>query len=82
MDMASNNVRFFCINSVAVSYVYFIIDPPDEVLGPALHQYAKECLTVEEKLARLNAEHRLCIKCVLKARISLSLADTCPENRS
>ncbi|KAI6032627.1 hypothetical protein F5J12DRAFT_795520 [Pisolithus orientalis] len=36
--------------------------PPEDVLREALHQYAKERLTVQERLARLNSELQLTVK--------------------
>jgi hypothetical protein len=40
-------------------------DPSDEELSEALRQYAKEKLTVNEKLDRLRVEFKLVIKWVL-----------------
>jgi hypothetical protein len=37
-------------------------DPDDETLKAALHQYAKERLSTEQRLARLEAEHIFVIK--------------------
>jgi len=40
-------------------------DPDDETLKAALHQYAKEKLSTNQRLARLEAEHNLTIKFVI-----------------
>ncbi|KAG6907095.1 hypothetical protein DXG01_010544 [Tephrocybe rancida] len=39
-----------------------ILDPPDDVLKESLHQYAREKLTVQERINRLHVEHGLDIK--------------------
>jgi hypothetical protein len=38
------------------------LDPPDEELSKELHQYAKERLTVPQRLQRLKLEHGLAIQ--------------------
>lgn len=40
-------------------------DPDDETLKAALHQYSKEKLSTDQRLARLEAEHNLIIKFVV-----------------
>jgi hypothetical protein len=40
-------------------------DPDDETLKAALHQYSKEKLSTDQRLARLEAEHNLSIKFVI-----------------
>ena len=44
--------------------INILIDPPDDVLSSALHQYAKEHLGTKDQLARLKAEYGLDIKYV------------------
>lgn len=45
-------------------FALILLDPTDVVLHEALHQYAKEKLTVAERLDRLRVEHNLVIKLV------------------
>lgn len=44
------------------AYHFTHTDPADVDLSAALHQYAKEKLTVAERLDRLRVEHGLSIK--------------------
>lgn len=39
----------------------FLIDPPDDELRKSLHQYSKEKLSTNQRLARLQADHGLTI---------------------
>lgn len=48
-----------------------MLDPPDDVLEKALHQFARERLTAEERIARLLKEFDLVIGYVSLARATL-----------
>jgi hypothetical protein len=45
--------------------ISYYVDPDDEMLRSSLHQYAREKLSTDQHLARLEAEHGFIIKSVL-----------------
>lgn len=49
------------------------LDPADPILKDALHQYAKERLTVKERLERLRVEFKLVIGQVISLWVSFFL---------
>ena len=65
MDMASKivcSLFFFFFDRRLCLLIAATLDLPDEELSKALHQYAKERLTVPQRLERLKLEHGLAIQ--------------------
>lgn len=63
MAMVAKIVRKSDVSRISLC-LQVLSDPDDETLKAALHQYAKERLSTEQRLARLEAEHDFVIKFV------------------